>query len=62
MDFFEYASFAMNFTDTLWVQFLIGGLCFLIVFVFEAIALYTIARREGYKNKWMAYPFSIRTI
>ena len=54
MDFFEYASFAMNFTDTLWVQFLIGGLCFLIVFVFEAIALYTIARREGYKNKWMA--------
>lgn len=59
MDFFEYASFAGEFAPTkLWVQLLIGGLCFAIVFIFEAIALYTIAVRNGYKNKWMAFiPF-----
>ena len=58
MDFFEYASIAMNFTNSDWVPFLVGGLCFAIVFVFEAIALFVIASREGYKNKWMAFvPF-----
>lgn len=58
MDFFEYASIAAQFSNTLWVQLTVGALCFLIVFVFEAVALYTIAVREGYKNKWMAFiPF-----
>ncbi len=58
MDFFEYASVASLFANTLWVQLLIGGLCFLIVFIFQAIALYVIAVRAGYKNKWMAFvPF-----
>ena len=58
MDFFEYASVASLFANTLWVQLLIGGLCFLIVFIFQAIALFIIATREGYKNKWMAFvPF-----
>ncbi len=59
MDFFEYASMADIFAPTkLWVQLLIGGLCFAIVFIFEAIGLYTIAVRNGYKNKWMAFiPF-----
>ena len=59
MDFFEYASFAGEFAPSkLWVQLLIGGLCFAIVFIFEAIALYTIATKNGYKNKWMAFiPF-----
>ena len=58
MDFFEYASIAAMFSHTGWVQYLIGGLCFAIVFIFEAIALYTIATRNGYKNKWMAFvPF-----
>lgn len=58
MDFFEYANIAREFTNTLWVWLLVGLLCFAIVFVFEAIALYTIATREGYKNKWMAFvPF-----
>lgn len=59
MDFFEYASIAGEFAPTkLWVQLLIGGLCFAIVFIFEAIGLYTIATRNGYKNKWMAFvPF-----
>ena len=60
MDFYEYASIAMQFVnaDTIWVPFLVGGLCFAIVFVFEAIALFTIAKREGYKNRWFAFvPF-----
>lgn len=58
MDFLQYASYAGRFTDVLWVQLLVGGLCFAIVFVFEAIALFTIASREGFKNKWMAFvPF-----
>ena len=59
MDFFEYASVAAMFVNTLWVQLLVGAVSFAIVFVFQAISLYTIARREGYKNKWMAFiPFA----
>ena len=58
MDFFEYASFAEMFSSTYWLRYLIGGLCFAIVFIFEAIALFTIATKNGYKNKWMAFiPF-----
>lgn len=58
MDFFIYASTASNFTQEFWLQFLIGGLCFVVVFIFQGIALYTMASREGYKNKWMAFiPF-----
>ncbi|MDE7453723.1 MAG: hypothetical protein K2N22_04870 [Clostridia bacterium] len=60
MDFFEYASFARYFVsaNNYWVSYLVGGLCFLIVFVFQAVALYTIAVKAGYKNKWMAFiPF-----
>ncbi len=59
MDFFKYTSIAVEFAPKeLWVQLLLGGLCFAIVFIFEAIALYTIAVRNGYKNKWMAFiPF-----
>ena len=60
MDFFEYASIAEYFVNTnnRWLIYLVGGLCFLIVFVFQAVALYTIAKKAGYKNKWMAFiPF-----
>ena len=58
MDFFEYASVSATFVNKLWVQLLVGGICFAIVFGFEAVALFIIARREGYKNKWMAFiPF-----
>ncbi len=58
MDFFEYASTASYFSNVLWVQLLVGGLCFLIVFIFQAVALFTIATRAGYKNRWMAFiPF-----
>ena len=59
MDFFFFSSVAAMFVNTLWVQLLVGAVSFAIVFVFQAIALYTIARREGYKNKWMAFiPFA----
>lgn len=58
MDFFQYASYVAIFDDTIWVQFLVGGLCFALVFAFQAVALYTIALRAGYRNKWMAFiPF-----
>lgn len=58
MDFFQYASYAGIFTNVYWIRFLTGGLCFALVFAFQAIALYTIASREGYKNRWMAFiPF-----
>ena len=58
MDFFEYASLASLFSETLWVKYLVGGLCFAIVYVFQAVALFTVSGREGYKNRWMAFvPF-----
>lgn len=60
MDFFEYASLVQAFSsnDSWWVSYLVGGLCYAIVFIFSAVALYTIARREGYKHRWMAFiPF-----
>lgn len=64
MDFFEYASVVDTFaevfgtTSPLWVSLSVGGLCFLIVYVFQSVGLYTIAKREDLKNKWMAFiPF-----
>lgn len=64
MGFFEYASIADTIVEyfggvsPLWVSLTVGGLCFLIVYVFQAVGLYTIARRENLKNKWMAFvPF-----
>lgn len=64
MDFFEYASIAdslaelSGMTSQLWLSMTVGGLCFLIVYIFQAVGLYTIAAREGLKNKWMAFiPF-----
>lgn len=59
MDLFEYASISQTMgLEQLWLQLLVGGLCFIVVFVFQAVALFIIARREGYKNKWMAFlPF-----
>lgn len=60
MDFFEYAGIAQMFvnTDTRYVPFIVGGLCFLIVYVFQAVGLFIISGREGYKNRWMSFvPF-----
>ncbi|MDE5729131.1 MAG: hypothetical protein K2I20_03040 [Clostridia bacterium] len=60
MDFFEYASLVSAFVveEQRWISYVVGGLCFLIIFGFQAVALYTIAGREGYKNRWFAFiPF-----
>lgn len=61
MDFFEYANLAqmfLDYGDNVWIAYLVGGLCFAVVFIFQAVALYTIAGREGYPNRWMAFvPF-----
>lgn len=60
MDFFEYASLASSFIveEKRWVGYIVGALCFAIIFVFQAVALYTISGREGYKNRWFAFvPF-----
>lgn len=61
MDFFEYASIAdqmmqmFNGTVNLPIAFVVGGLCFAIVYIFQSLGLYTIAKREGIKNWWMAF-------
>ncbi len=64
MEFFEIARIveAAFFTDVykryLWAYLVIGALCFAILYIFQAIALFTIAKREGFKNKWFAFiPF-----
>lgn len=41
-----------------WVSLIVSGLCFAIVYVFQSVGLFIIARREGYSNRWMAFiPF-----
>lgn len=58
MDFFEYASIASLFSDAMWLKYFVGGLCFAVVYVFQAVALFVISGREGLKNRWMAFvPF-----
>lgn len=42
----------------MWAYFVAGAVFFAVMYSFKAVALYTIARREGYKGKWMAFvPF-----
>jgi len=42
----------------LWAYLLCGALCYLVLYVFKTIALFTVARHGGYKHKWMAFiPF-----
>ena len=69
MDFFQFASYAEFFVtlsvdangdvpNRLWICLLVGGLCFLIVYVFQVVGLMTIAKRAGYKNRWQIFiPF-----
>ena len=39
----------------LWLYLLLCGVCYLEVYAFEAVALYTIASRNGVGRKWMAF-------
>lgn len=65
MDFFEFTSIAGLFVPAgvdpftaLWVTLLISGVLFAVVYVFEAVALWEISGREGFKHRWMSFvPF-----
>jgi hypothetical protein len=66
MDFFKFVTFAdvlfvssnADIQTELSTSFLIGALCFAIVYILQAVALYTIAKHNGYGNRWMAFvPF-----
>lgn len=69
MDFFQFASYADLFVpfhinadghivNNMWISLLVGGLCFLIVYIFQTAGLFTIAKREGFRHKWMIFvPF-----
>lgn len=44
--------------NLLMISLLVGALCYAVIYVFQAVALYSIAKREGYGRKWMAFvPF-----
>lgn len=64
MEFFEIANIAeLAFMSDvykryLWAYLVIGGGFFAVIYTLQAVALFTIARREGFKHKWMAFlPF-----
>lgn len=59
---FEQIADALFITDMnkefIWTYVLIGAICYAVVYAFQAIALYTIAKRAGIGNRWMAFvPF-----
>lgn len=61
MEFFIFTKIAERifsedvYKDYMWAYFVIAGCCFALLYIFQAVALYTIANREGFKNKWMAF-------
>lgn len=64
MEFFEIANIAevafMSdvYKRYMWAYLAIGGCVFAVIYILRAVALYTIAVREGFKNRWMAFvPF-----
>ena len=70
MEFFELLYYSLSFYDifspannsdpftVLWVSMIVAGVLFVAVYVLQAIALWTISGREGYKHRWMAFiPF-----
>ena len=67
MEFFEFADLAQTLSAAIsgdpyytyyWVCLIIGGVAFLSLFSLEAVALFTIAKNNGFKHRWMAFiPF-----
>ena len=64
MDFFNLMVFGRLFGSAddpftvLWVSMVVGGAIFVVFYVMQAIALWTISGREGYKHRWMSFvPF-----
>lgn len=64
MDFVEYFEFGANmssggFPNELITALIVGALGFAIMYIFEAITLYTIGKRNGFGHLWMAFvPFA----
>lgn len=65
MEFFELLSWMNMFMPygfepftALWVSAVIAGALFAVLFALQAIALWTISGREGYRHRWMSFvPF-----
>jgi uncharacterized membrane protein YgcG len=62
MELFSWANIVFNSMvltwENFWIPVLVGVACFLLVYIFRAVALFTIAKREGFPHKWMAFvPF-----
>lgn len=64
MDFFSFATVAEEtytmffLEDNIALYLIFGGICYAVLYAFQAIGLYTIAGREGYAHRWMAFvPF-----
>lgn len=61
MEFFDIVSITeLAFTGDvykryLWAYFVIAACVFAVLYILQAVALYTIASREGFKNKWLAF-------
>lgn len=67
MEFFDFANVIQSLVAVItddpyytyyWACLIVGAVAYLVFYSLEAVALYTIAKNNGYKNKWMAFvPF-----
>lgn len=63
MDFIEFVDIADMFSygenitpyGHFMITLLVGALCFLVMYAFQSVALYTVAKRGGYGRRWMAF-------
>lgn len=62
MEFFElryYAEYFVSYNadpfDALWISLVVAGALYIVLYALQAIALWTISGREGYKHRWMSF-------
>ncbi|MBE7088985.1 MAG: hypothetical protein E7370_05700 [Clostridiales bacterium] len=55
MEFIEFITSAQLIYKEFWQQIFFAAIIFIGFFAFQAIALFVIAKREGYKHCWMAF-------
>lgn len=41
--------------DYYWLYLVLGGICFMVLYALQAVALYKIASQNGYEKRWMAF-------